>query len=89
MSRGARRSDVLWMVLTNAMTLVGVGVGLGLAAAFAVSRAVKGLLFGISATDPATFLGVALVLTAVALAASSIPALRASRADPPVALRHQ
>jgi len=77
------------MVLTNAMTLVGVGVGLGLAAAFAVSRAVKGLLFGISATDPATFLGVALVLTAVALAASSIPALRASRADPPVALRHQ
>ncbi len=89
MSLGARRSDVLWMVLTNAMTLVAVGVGIGLAAAFAVSRVVKGLLFGISATDPATFLGVTLVLTAVALVASAIPALRASRVDPLVALRHQ
>lgn len=89
MSLGARRSDVLWMVLTNAMMLVAVGVGIGLAAAFAVSRVVKGLLFGISATDPATFLGVTLVLTAVALVASSIPALRASRVDPLVALRHQ
>lgn len=87
-SLGARRSDVLWMVLRNAMTLVAVGVGLGLAAAFAVSRVVSGLLFGISATDPVTFLGVTLVLTAVALAASSIPALRASRVDPLVALRH-
>jgi len=88
MSR-SRRSDVLWMVLRSAMMLVAVGVGIGLAAAFAVSRVVKGLLFGISATDPATFLGVTLVLTAVALVASSIPALRASRVDPLVALRHQ
>jgi len=89
MALGAQRSDVLRMVLTNAMMLVGVGVGIGLVAAFAVSRAVKSLLYGISATDPATFLGVTLVLAAVALVASSIPALRASRVDPLVALRHQ
>jgi predicted permease len=89
MALGAQRSDVLRMVLTNAMMLVGVGVGIGLVAAFAISRAVKSLLYGISATDPATFLGVTLVLTVVALVASSIPALRASRVDPLVALRHQ
>jgi ABC-type antimicrobial peptide transport system permease subunit len=76
------------MVLTNAMMLVGVGVGIGLVAAFAISRAVKSLLYGISATDPTTFLGVTLMLTVVALVASSIPALRASRVDPLVALRH-
>jgi predicted permease len=88
MALGAQRSDVLRMVLTNAMMLVGVGVGIGLVAAFAISRAVKSLLYGISATDPTTFLGVTLMLTVVALVASSIPALRASRVDPLVALRH-
>jgi putative ABC transport system permease protein len=89
MALGARRSNLLWMVLTNAMMLVGVGAGIGLAAAFAVTRTVKSLLYGISATDPPTFLGVTLVLAAVALLASSIPALRASRVDPLVALRHE
>jgi len=89
MALGAGRSEVLRMVLTSAMAVVGVGVSLGLLAAFAVSRAVVSLLYGISATDPATFLGVTLVLTAVALVASTIPALRASRVDPLVALRHQ
>jgi predicted permease len=86
---GARRAEVLRMVLTSAMAVVGVGVAIGLAAAFAVSRTVSSLLYGISATDPTTFLGVTLVLTVVALVASSIPALRASRVDPLVALRHQ
>jgi predicted permease len=88
MALGARRSDVLFMVLSNAMVLVGVGAGIGLAAAFAVTRAVKSLLYGISATDPTTFVGVMLVLAAVALVASLLPALRASRVDPLVALRH-
>ncbi|HSF16271.1 MAG TPA: ABC transporter permease [Vicinamibacteria bacterium] len=89
MALGARRQDVLRMVLANAMTVVGVGVAIGLAAAFAVSRAVVSLLYGISATDPTTFLGVTVVLTLVALVASSLPALRASRVDPLAALRYQ
>jgi predicted permease len=89
MALGAARTDVLRMVLGNAMAVVGVGLGIGLAASFAVSRAVSSLLYGISATDPVTFLGVTLLLSAVALLASTIPALRASRVDPLVALRYQ
>ena len=88
MALGARRADVLWMVLQSALTLVAVGIAIGLVVAFAVSRAVVSLLYGVSPSDPATFLGVTLVLTAVALIASVIPALRASRVDPLVALRH-
>ncbi len=88
MALGARRVDVLWMVLQSALTLVAVGIAIGLVVAFAVSRAVVSLLYGVSPSDPATFLGVTLVLTAVALFASVIPALRASRVDPLVALRH-
>ncbi len=88
MALGARGADVLWMVLESALSLVAVGLGIGLVVAFAVSRAVVSLLYGISPSDPATFLGVTLVLAAVALLASSIPALRASRVDPLVALRH-
>ncbi len=89
MALGARQPDVLWLILRNAMTVVGIGAAIGLAAALAVSRAVTDLLYGISATDPATYLGVALMLAAVACLASSVPALRASRVDPLVALRHQ
>jgi predicted permease len=88
MALGARRSNVLRMVLFGAMELVGIGVAIGLAAAFAVSRAVVSLLYGISATDPVTFLGVTFTLAVVAVAASSVPALRASRVDPLVALRY-
>jgi predicted permease len=88
MALGAGRSDVLWMVLKSAMALVGIGLAIGLIVAFAVSRTVASLLYGISASDPATFLGVSLVLSAVALLASAIPALRASHVDPLVALRH-
>jgi predicted permease len=85
---GADRSKVLWMVLKSAMSLVGIGLAVGLVIAFAVSRAVVSLLYGISPSDPATFLGVSVVLAAVALIASAIPALRASHVDPLVALRH-
>jgi predicted permease len=85
---GAGQSNVLWMVLKSAMSLVGIGLGIGLVIAFAISRAVASLLYGISASDPMTFLGVSAVLAAVALVASSIPALRASHVDPLVALRH-
>ncbi len=87
MALGADRSRVLGMVLRQAMTLVGIGLALGLGGAFAVSRVVSGLLFGLSVIDPVTFVGVAAVLTLVAALATYIPARRASRLDPLLALR--
>jgi predicted permease len=86
MALGADRGDVLAMVLRQAMTLVAVGLTIGLAGALEISRVVSGLLFG-TAMDPATFVVVALLLMLVALLASSVPAWRASRLDPLVALR--
>jgi putative ABC transport system permease protein len=87
MALGANRGRVLSMILGQAMTLVGIGLLLGVAAALAVSRVVSRLLFGLSAMDPATFVGVGVVLTLVALVASYLPARRASRLDPLRALR--
>jgi ABC-type antimicrobial peptide transport system permease subunit len=75
------------LVLREGMTLVGVGLVLGLAGALAVSRVVAGLLYGITPTDVPTFGGVSLVLVVVALVACGVPAFRASRLDPVVALR--
>ena len=87
MAIGAARRDVLRLVVRQAMALVGIGAGVGLLASLAISRAVSTLLYGVSPTDPATFVGVPLLLAAVALMASCLPALRASRVDPVVALR--
>jgi putative ABC transport system permease protein len=86
---GARRTDVVRMVLARGLRLVGIGSALGLVGALALSQLLSGLLYGVSARDPATFAGVALVLALVALAASGVPALRASRLDPVVALREE
>ncbi len=86
---GARRGDVLQMTIKQGLKLVGTGMILGLAAAFLLTRVLQTLLFGISPTDPVTFFGISLVLLAVAILASYIPALRATKVDPLVALRAQ
>jgi predicted permease len=87
MALGASQSAVLYQVLRQALTLVAVGLAVGLVAAIFVSRGVSTLLYGVSTNDPVTFLGVSTLLMAVGLAASFVPAFRASRVDPLVALR--
>jgi predicted permease len=89
MALGAQRSDVLKMTVGQGLRLVIIGVGIGLAAAFVLTRVMASLLFGVSATDPLTFIIISLVLMAVALIASYIPALRATKVDPMVALHYQ
>jgi len=88
MGLGAQRSDVLRMILGEGARMAAFGVGIGIAASLAVTRLMSSLLFGITATDPLTFAGVAVLLTVVALLASYIPARRAMNVDPIVALRY-
>jgi putative ABC transport system permease protein len=87
MALGAGRRDALGLVLGQAMRLVSCGVGIGLLVAWLLARLVSGLLFGVSPTDPWTFVAVPLVLALVALLATWLPALRATRVDPVYALR--
>jgi predicted permease len=84
---GAQTRDVLRLVVRQGMSLTGIGVTLGLTAAIAATRVMAGLLFGVRATDPLTFVLIALLLALVALAACWIPAWRATKVDPMVALR--
>jgi predicted permease len=88
MALGASPVEVLGLVVRDGMWLVVVGVVVGLVAAFALTRVMESMLFGVSATDPATFLLTAGLLVAVALLATLVPALRAARVDPLVALRY-
>jgi putative ABC transport system permease protein len=89
MALGAPRGGILLMVLRSGMTLTLIGAAIGLAGAFALTRWMSSMLFGISASDPTTYVIVLLVLLGAALLACSIPARRATRVDPIVALRYE
>jgi putative ABC transport system permease protein len=86
---GATRSDVLRMVLGEGMRITLIGVAIGLAAAFGFTRLITKLIYGVGASDPITFASVAILLSGVALFACYIPARRAMRVDPMVALRYE
>ncbi|MEM7587552.1 MAG: FtsX-like permease family protein, partial [Acidobacteriota bacterium] len=89
MSLGANRSDVFAQLLREGLTLTGFGLALGLLAALATGRLASGLLFGLSGSDPRTFFAVTLILLATSVLAITVPALRATRVRPTVALRYE
>ena len=88
-SLGAQRSNILRLVVGEGARMAAFGVVIGIAASLAITRLMSSLLFGVSATDPLTFVGVAALLSSVALLASYLPARRAMRVDPMVALRYE
>jgi putative ABC transport system permease protein len=86
---GAQHGDVLGLVMRRGILLVGTGLAIGIPAALVLGRILTGLLYGVSPTDPLTLLSVAVFLTAVAMLATYLPARRAARVDPMVALRSE
>src|SRR2546423_851713 len=89
MALGAMENDVLRLVLGEGLLVIAVGLALGLLLAVAATRVIAGFLYGVGATDPLTFVGVPLLLGFIALVASYIPARRATKVDPLVALRYE
>jgi putative ABC transport system permease protein len=86
---GAHPGNVLWMVVREGLRMAFTGLAIGLAGALSLTRVLRSFLYGVTATDLATFVSVCLVLTAAAFLASYIPARRATRVDPIMALRHE
>jgi ABC-type antimicrobial peptide transport system permease subunit len=89
MALGAQQGHVLRMLMGEGLRLAAIGIGIGLVAAVGVTRLLRGLLFGVVPTDPAVFVGVPAVIALVTLAACWLPARRATKVDPMVALRYE
>ncbi len=89
MALGAQDRDVMKLIVRQGMILAVIGVAIGLAASLLLTRLIKSLLFGVAATDPATFTAITLLLACVALLACYVPARRATKVDPMIALRHE
>jgi putative ABC transport system permease protein len=89
MALGAQRNAILKLIIRQGMWLVLTGVILGIVVSLGLTRLLRGLLLGVSATDPATFAAIAVLLIVIAMLACYLPARRATRLDPLVALRHE
>jgi putative ABC transport system permease protein len=89
MALGARRRDIVKMVVKQGVALAAGGVGMGILASVLLTRLMAALLYGVSATDLVTFVAISVLLTLVAVVASFIPARRATRVDPMIALRYE